>query len=167
LATTNPQAAFTFSNSLPDGDAKNQTLNNVLVSMAQSNFTTAWIDATALPVTDNPIGIMTNLVGSLANMNPAQAAGMLSQFPTGTAQDNATSTVAATWIRQDPQAFTVWLNAQPPGDVRDTAIAQLASSSQATKDPAGVMAWVNTVSNPQTKASLIRQLTPSNGAVGN
>jgi hypothetical protein len=158
LAASNPQAALDFAYSLPDGEAKNQALNNVLVSMAPLDFTDAWTDAAALPVADNPVGIMTNLVGTLANKDPAQAAGLIAQFPAGAAQDSVTSTVAAIWVSQDPQAFTVWLTSLQPGDVRDTAIAALVSSSQAAKNPAGVLEWVNTVSNPQIKAALLQQL---------
>jgi hypothetical protein len=100
----------------------------------------------------------------LASKDPAQAAGLIAQFPVGTAQDNVTSTVAAIWVSLDPQAFTVWLGTLPTGDVRDTAIAQLADSSQAAKNPTGVLEWVNTVSNPQTKAVLLQQLAPAQTA---
>jgi hypothetical protein len=164
LAASNPQAALAFAGSLPASEARNQALDNVLVSMAQSDFTTAWSDAAALPASDNPVGIMTNLVGALASKDPAQAAGLIAQFPAGTAQDDVTSAVAATWIKLDPQAFTVWLTSLPSGDVRDTAIAQLVSSSQAAKNPAGVLEWVNTVSNPQTKAALVQQLNQAGGS---
>jgi hypothetical protein len=164
LAVSSPQAALAFADGLPDGNVKNQALNNVLVSMAQSDFTAAWTDAAALPADDNPVGIMTNLIGALASKNPAQAADIISQFPAGTAQDNAMSTVAAAWIQLDPQAFTVWLATQPPGDVRDTAIVALASSSQATKNPAGVLEWINTITNPQTKAALLQTLTATQPA---
>jgi len=70
----------------------------------------------------------------------------------------ATSTLSATWVKQDPQAFTTWIDGLPAGDVRDAAIQQLVSSAQATKNPAGVLQWVNTVSNPQTKAALLQKL---------
>jgi hypothetical protein len=147
-----------FADSLPDGDVKNQSLDDALVSMAPLDFITAWTDAAALPAADNPVGIMTNLVGALAQQNPAQAAALIAQFPAGTAQDNVTTTIATTWIQQDPQAFTVWLTSLPTGDIRDTAIAQLVSSSQATKNPTGVLEWVNTVSDPQIKAGLLQKL---------
>jgi len=162
LAAEDPQAALTFANSLPDGTAKNQALNNVVVSMAKTDFTAAWSYAATLPAEDNPVGIMTNLVGALANQDPNQAAGLINQFPAGAAQDNAMSFIAKAWISQDPQAFTVWLTGLSPGGVRDAAIAQLASSSQATKDPAAVLNWVNTISNPDIKAALLPKLAPTN-----
>ena len=128
--------------------------------LAQSDFATAWSQAAALPAAENPVGIMTNLVGALAKKDPTQAVGLIAQFPAGAAQDNAMSSVGAIWIQQDPQAFTVWLTSLQPGEIRDTAIAQLVSSSQAAKNPAGVLEWVNTVSNPQTKTALLQQLAP-------
>ena len=144
--------------SLPDSTTKSQALNNVLTTEAQSNFTDAWNVATSLPPGDNQNTILTNLVGVQASKDPAQAAALLNQFPDPTTQLAATSTLSATWVKQDPQAFTTWLDSLPAGDVRDTAITQLVSSSQATKNPVGVLQWVNTVSNPQTKATLLQTL---------
>lgn len=165
LAGSNPQAALAFSNSLPDGTAKNQALNNVLSTVAQTDITSAWSYASAnLPPGAIQNTIMTNLVATEAKADPAQAAALLNSIPDGTAQLNATSALATTWIKLDPQAFTVWLNTLPAGDVRDTAITQLASSTQATRDPAAVMNWVNSVSNPQTKAELLQKLTPAQAA---
>jgi hypothetical protein len=154
LAVTNPAAALTWTESLPDGSTKDQALNNVLVTMAGSDFTTAWNDAAALPENGSTDTIVGNLVGVLAQKDPTQAAGLIAQLPAGTEQVNATNALAAVWVKQDPQAFTVWLTTLPPGDPRDAAIGQLVSSAQATKDPATVAAWINSVNNPQTQAAL-------------
>ncbi len=164
LAATNPQAALAFAQSLSAGTAQTQALSNVLVGLAGSNFTAAWTDATNLPQGDAQNTIMTNLVATEAKANPAQAAALLNNIPDPTAQITATSTLATTWIKLDPQAFTTWLDTLPAGDVRDTAIAQLVSSKQATKNPAGVLAWANTVANPQTKAALLQQLAQAQTA---
>jgi hypothetical protein len=164
LATSNPQAALTFSNSLPDGSVKNQAINNVLTTEAQTDFTAAWTAATSLPATDNPTGVMSGLVGVQAKIDPTQAAALISLFPDEAGQVAATTTLAAIWVKQDPQAFTVWLNDLPVGGPRDAAIVQLASSAQASKDPAGVMVWVNTVSDPQTKVALTQKLTQTQAA---
>lgn len=159
MAATNPQAALAFAQSLPAGTAQTQALNNAFTGLAQSNFTAAWTGAANLPPGDNQNTVLTNLVGVQAAKDPTQAAALLDKIPDVTAQLNATSSLAATWIKLDPQAFTIWLTALPTGDIRDTAIAQLASSAQAAKNPAGIQAWVNTVSNPQTKAALVEKLT--------
>jgi len=164
MATTNPQAALAFAQSLPEGTAQTQALSNALVGVAGSNFTAAWTDATNLPPGDSQNTIMTNLVGVEAAKDPTQAAGLIQQLPPGPTQLSATTRLASTWVKLDPQAFTIWLNGLSPGDVRDTAIVQLASSSQATKNPSDVLAWVNTVSNPQTKAALVQQLTQAQAA---
>lgn len=161
LAATNPQAALAFSQSLPPGDAKYQSLTNVIVTIAKTDFATAWNNAASLPSADNPIGIMASLVGVQAKKDPAQAAALIPQVPGAAGQAAATTALAAIWVAQDPQAFTVWLDGLPPGDIRDAAIVQLVSSSQSTKNPDGVRAWVNTVSDPQTKSELVRKLTPA------
>ncbi len=164
LAANNAQAAMAFSQSLPAGEAKNQSLNNVIATIAKSDFATAWNDATSLPAAEDSIGIMTNLVGVQANSDPAQAAALIPLFPNETGQTAAATTLAAIWVKQNPQAFTVWLDGLPVSAVRDAAIVQLVSSSQATKNPEGVMAWVNTVSNPEMKAALVQKLNQAQSA---
>ncbi len=159
MAKSDPQAALTWTNTLPEGSARSQALSNVLVSMSGSNMDAAWSYAANLPPGESQNMAMANLVAAEAKKDPAQAATLLGQIPASPTQLSAASTLASTWVKQDPQAFTIWLDAQPAGQVRDTAIVQLASSVQAAKDPAGVLAWVNTVSDPQTRASLVRKVS--------
>jgi len=158
LATTDPQGALTWAGNLPEGAGKDQALGNVLATMAQTNPTTAWNYATSLPAGSNQDTVMTTIVTATAQKDPAQAVSLAEQMPTGSAQVSAISSVSATWVAQDPQTFTTWLNGLPAGDVRDAAIQQLASSSQVSKNIEGVLQWVNTVSNPQTKAALLQKL---------
>jgi len=158
LAIPDPQDALTFAQGLPAGTAQTQALNNVLIVEAQSNISAAWSTAVSLPPGNSQNTIMTNLVGIEAGKDPTQAAALLGQISDPTTQLAAASTLSATWVSQDPQAFTIWLTGLPEGDVRDAAIQQLASSSQATKNPTGVLQWVNTVSNPQAKAVLLQKL---------
>jgi hypothetical protein len=158
LAASDPQDALAFAQSLPAGTAQTQALNNVLTTVAQSNFTDAWNTAASLPPGNSQDTIMTNLVGVEAGKDPAQAAALLNQISDPATQLAATSSLSTIWISQDPQAFTTWLTGLPEGDVRDAAIQQLVSSSQATKNPAGVLQWVNTVSNPQLKSTLLQKL---------
>lgn len=166
LAATSPQAALAFSNSLPAGEAKNQALNNVIVTIAKTDFTTAWQEAVTLPADGNRDTVMDNLVVVQAKKDPAQAATLIPLFPDAAGQAAATTALAAVWVKQDPQAFTVWLDSLPVGSARDAAIVELASSVQATKDPVGVMAWVNTVSNPQLKAQWVQKLAQVPAASG-
>jgi hypothetical protein len=158
LAATDPQGALTWAGNLPEGAGKDQALGNVLATMAQTDPTTAWNYATSLPVGSNQDTVMTTIVTATAQKDPAQAVSLAEQMPAGSAQVSAISSVSATWVAQDPQTFTTWLNGLPAGDVRDAAIQQLASSSQASKNITGVLQWVNTVSNPQTKAALLQKL---------
>jgi hypothetical protein len=167
MSQSDPQAALAWTHTLPDGTAKNQALSNVLVSMSGANLTAAWNYAANLPPGDGQNSAMTSLIAAEAKKDPAQAATLLAQISTSTTQLNAASTLAATWVTQDPQAFTVWLDGLPAGDVRDTAISQLVSSTQAMKNPDGVMAWVNTVTNPETKAVLMQKLTQIQANKGN
>jgi hypothetical protein len=150
-----PTAALIWVNSLPDSDAKNQALGNVLAGVAKTDFTTAWSDASNLPATDNPEAIMGNLVGVEAQQNPAQAAALLSQLPADATQLSATTAVATTWAKQDPQALSNWINTLPPGAERDTSVEQLVAA-QTTKDPAGSFTWANTLANPGLRASQIQ-----------
>jgi hypothetical protein len=161
LAATDLQGALDLTDSLPDGTTKDQALGNVLTTWSQSDFTSAWNYAASLPDDGERGTVMVSLVNSTAQKDPAQAVSLIEQIPAGPTQLNAISSVAATWVKQDPQAFTTWLGTLPASDARDTAISQLVSSTQAAKNPAGVLAWVNTVANPATKAALLQQLTPA------
>lgn len=158
--------ALAFAQSLPDGSPKNQAINNVLVSLAKTDFTSAWGYATNLAADESRDGVMANLVGVEANKNPGQAATLIEKLPMGTSQTKAVAVLATSWINQDPQAFTTWLNGLPSGDARDTAIVQLVSSVQASKNPEGVMQWVGTVSNAETKAELMQKLSQPLTAAG-
>ncbi len=161
LATTDLQGALDLTDSLPEGATKDQALGNVLTTWSQTDFTSAWNYAAGLPDDGERGTVMASLVNSTAQKDPAQAVSLIDQLPAGPAQLNALGSVAATWVKQDPQAFTTWLGTLPAGDARDTAISQLAASTQATKNPAAVLAWINTVANPETKATLLQKLTPA------
>jgi hypothetical protein len=161
VAASDPQDALAFAENLPTGSMKTQSLNNVLATEAQTDFTDAWNSAVNLPPSKSQNVVMANLVGVEATQDPTQAAALLDQFSDPATQLTAAGNLSATWVKLDPQAFTVWLTGLPAGDVRDTAIAKLAASSQAQKNPAGVLQWVNTVSNPQIKATLLQKLAPA------
>jgi hypothetical protein len=157
LAATNPQAALAWVMNLPltDGRGRGQALMNVSTAMSLPDLATAWNNATSLPEDSGRDQLLGILVAATAMKDPAQAVSLVDQLPAGTAQTDAISDIAQSWARQDPQAFTVWLNGLPAGDGRDAAVAQLVGSGQTAKDPAAVLAWANTVSDPQTRADEI------------
>ncbi len=164
MAVSNETAALTWTNNLPDGPVKTNALSKVLTTVAQTDFVGAWNYATNLAPGDSQSTIMANLFAIEANKAPTQAATLLDNIPLESAQLTATGVLATAWIKQDPQAFTIWLNGLPAGDLRDAAITQLASSSQAKKDPAGILAWVNTISNPEIKVALTQKLAQTRSA---
>ncbi len=159
LAATDPTAALKFADSLPEGRFKNKATGDVLMTMAKNNFNAAWDYAITMPLRPSQGTAMVNLVRFQAEKNPAQAALLLAQVPAAL-QVEAIAKLAAVWVKQDPPAFTTWLNTLPAGDLRDAAIIQLVGSIQTKKDLAGVQSWVNVVSNPAIKANLLRQLSP-------
>jgi len=46
----------------------------------------------------------------------------------------------------------------PTGSERDEAIGQMVSSTQTAKNPAAVLAWANTISDPQIQAKQIESV---------
>jgi hypothetical protein len=152
---SDPQAALAWVNTLPDSDAKNQALNNVLVVMAAANFTGAWDDAANLPDSANRNSILTNLVGAEVSHDPEQAAAAIAQLPTDATQVSAATTVATTWIQQDPVAATDWINSLPEGGVRDASVQPLIASL-ASQSPASAVTWANTLTNSTLRATQLQ-----------
>jgi hypothetical protein len=150
MAQLDPQAALDWTNTLPNGPAKDLALSNVLVSLSQSDFPTAWSDATALPGGSGRDGAMGSLVSSLAKQDPAQAATLLPEFDTVAASLGATQAVAANWVKQDPRAVSVWINTLPAGSQRDTAVVPMITA-QTTQDPATALAWATTIVDGQIR----------------
>ena len=158
LASTDPQAALEMANTLPDDATKGKAINSVLVKMAATDFASAWNYAGSLPDGTIRDTAIVGLVSENAAQNPAQAASLLDQIPPGTAQTSAVDALAKTWLKQDPQAFTNWLTGMPTGSERDEAIGQMVSSTQTAKNPAAVLAWANTISDPQIQAKQIESV---------
>jgi len=159
LAKENPQMALQFVQSLPDGATKDQAFNNILVNIAPQNFSMAWNMATSLPEDASRNAAMASLISAQANIDPAQAVDLIHQFPTAIAEQNATHVLAKTWLAQDPQAATAWMQTLPPdGDgIRNAAIGELITA-QVNKDPATTLQWANLITTDETRTNAIQRV---------
>lgn len=57
-----------------------------------------------------------------------QLAGQLAAHPPGDHQASAAASLAARWAGSDPMAASQWLNAEPAGPTRDSAIRAFTAS---------------------------------------
>jgi len=165
LARSDPQAALAWVNRLPDGDVKTKALNDALVSMAGSDFNTAWNYATNMTNNKNTIYemVQTNptavaplisqlpteeartsatsaLIMTLAGRTPAQAVALLGQLPSGDAQISPTFELASKWVVEDTPGFVKWVNTLLPGGQRDTAVSSAVDAVKNLKLPAAEQA---------------------------
>ncbi len=152
LSASDPQAALDWTKSLPDGAGKDNATGTVLAGFPPAELPAAWNYATSLPEGASRNNVMVTFATGIANSDPAQAATFALQIPDGPSADKAVGAIAETWVEQAPQAFTVWLTGLPAGEARDMAVAKLVDSPQTVKNPADVLAWANTVTDPEVRA---------------
>jgi hypothetical protein len=156
MAQTDPQGALTWVSSLPDSAAKDQATSNILVGEANSDFSTAWNYAQAMPAGNGRTGAMSSLISTLAKNDPAQAAALSSANGGGL----AISAIATNWSKQDPQAASAWINTLPPGGDYDTAATQFALA-QMSKDPSTSFNFANSIANNNSRSYYVGEVINS------
>ncbi len=155
MAKDDPQAALNWVNGFPDSAAKTQAISGVLATMAVNDFTDAWNYAANLPTGTARDGAMDSLVSTLSGTNPAQAATLLGQLGSDAAVLSATTTLAFNWAKSDPAGLSTWINTQPAGNLRDTAVEQYVSI-QVGRDPAAAVALANTIADDATRMAYVK-----------
>jgi len=157
MAKTDPQAALKWVGGFPDSATKAQAVSGVLNNMATTDFNGAWSYATSLPEGMTREGAMDSLVSTLSTTNPAQAATLLGQLGSDAASVSATDSVAYNWASRDSAGLAAWINTQPAGSVRDTAVAAYVSEQDGT-NPAALLALANTMNDPAKRSGQIKDL---------
>jgi hypothetical protein len=64
--------------------------------------------------------------------------------------NNATANVAKSWLQQDPNAASQWVDTLPQGSAKDAAINQIITSV-GTNDPASAFTWATSISDPTAR----------------
>ncbi len=155
LSKIDTQGALNFVQKLPDGVAKDQALNNILVNIAPQDFSTAWNFAANLPEGTSRDAAMISLISAQANQDPTQAADLIYELSGDIAQQNAARALAKSWVAQDPQAATEWMQTLPMDPIRNGAVAELIIA-QVDKNPAATFQWANTITTDTNRTNAIQ-----------
>jgi hypothetical protein len=81
----------------------------------------------------------------------------LQSLPEGSDLNTATANVAKSWLTQDPNAASQWIDTLPQGSARDSAVTQLISSVS-QNDPASAFNWAVTLGDPATRNTQVVKL---------
>lgn len=103
----------------------------------------------------------------LADENPRVAAERLAAYASADPEKAAqvTGRLMQSWLRRDPEQASTWLNAQPPGDVKDSGVAQLVSSLvREDRDAESARAWLGEMQNQEFRNKLILEVERLEGA---
>jgi RNA polymerase sigma factor (sigma-70 family) len=146
---SDPQAALTWAESLPLGEAQSDAVNAAITQLANVDPQTAWNDAQQLSGSAQDTA-MVNVINAWVNQQPAQAAAALANLPQGADLATATGDVAKSWLSQNPNAASQWIDTLPQGDARDSAVTQLIASVS-KNDPASAFNWAVTLGDPTAR----------------
>jgi hypothetical protein len=145
-ASSDPQSALTWVNSLPPGEAQNSATLAAIQSFSMGDPQDAWNTASQLPDALRAQAQL-SVVSFWAPKDPVQAAQVLSNIPPGSELDTATSKVAGSWLTSDPNSASQWISTLPQGSAKDAAINQIITIV-GKNDPGSVYNWAITISDP-------------------
>jgi hypothetical protein len=100
----------------------------------------------AMPPGDEKDGLIPDIVGSLAKINPQAAADLLKQQDNEGALRDSMRQLMPAWAGQNPAAALAFVNSYEPGDVRDSA-AQAYLWSDRTGSPADQIKLAETITD--------------------
>ncbi len=156
LRKNGPEAAATWVNSLPEGDAKGAAMRRITQEYARKDpqAAAAWAqDYADKPYAASAIG---EISGEWAETNAAAATQWLETLPEGNAQNRGFSEALGEWEDRDPDAATAYLKNMSDSPQRDAAIAGF-TRGYAWQDPQAAIQWAGNISDPQLRTrSLIR-----------
>ena len=184
LAVKDPAAALAFVGQLPVGPAQTLALNNALTSWAATAPAAAAQYVAGLPAGAAQDAAAAHLAALLA-IDPVNALAWANSLGAASARDAALIRIASTWAQADAPAASRWASAQPPGLTTTTAlggalsywllvdapavrnfVSELPASSQpaaaasvapqlAQRDPAGTIAWAQTLVAPAAREAAV------------
>jgi len=81
----------------------------------------------------------------------------LQNLPPGSNLDTATANVAKSWLTQDPNAASQWIDTLPQGSARDGAVTQIIATV-GKNDPAAAFNWAVSIGNETTRDAQVVKL---------
>jgi len=153
-AEQNPEAAFDWARRLPS-EIRASGLDGAMRAWLQADATAALDTLSALPVTERS-GAINAAVGAVTEENVAVIMGLVAEMPEGIGGNPRDFVNAAQRYREwFPEEAADWLQALPPGAVRDSAIQGFVGGDLSESDPEAAASWSAAASDPAVRASLL------------
>ena len=150
-----PQAAFGWINSLPNGKEKNSILSENIEPWTHYNSQDAIAWVQALPESEEKNGFAQQVISALTQDSPHDAINFLTSLPAGKADDMAVMKLVWGWVRSDPQSTAQWVVSLPAGKMRDNAIGAL-TQLWPQYDPSAAGQWIVSLPDGKEKQSTIQ-----------
>ncbi len=151
-----PEEATAWAQALPPGDRRDSILSRIV-----SGFVTSDLDRAQSLFAQLPPSAQGDAAGLIVNAifqdNPEKASAWAQSLPAGGAQKSAFTILGQQWANNDTTAGAQWLGALPEGQARDAAIGSFTSSAF-DRDPAGALAWAQTIGDDRDRANHVEQL---------
>jgi hypothetical protein len=173
-ADIDPQKAANASASLADENARRAAREKIAATWAQKSPAEAERWAASLPEADR-YSALASVWNAAASDDPAKAAASLAaNLPAASAIDSANtslaasaSTIATSWVNQNPQAAAAWATQLPAGKAQESAMAAIASE-WANTDTLAASTWINQLptgsARDEAAGKLIEKITPTDPA---
>ncbi len=156
LAASDPAAAVSRWQTLPDGESRADALPRIATAWAKTDPAAAarWLGASAPPVPKELERKMTILTELEQVLGPGDT--HLDGMPDHLAQTrSALANAAAAWSRQDPLAALRWAETLPDPNYRLAAISALGSRSAEAPDPAAHAAYLEQIRDPALRKAAL------------
>jgi len=148
-----PDAAMAQILTLPEGDARTQSLMLAGVTLNKSDPAAAlnWVNSLS-----NASDRAAALSGILPSLEPTQAMNIVATLPQD-GQFLPALGVMHTWVSANPDAPSEWLKTLPPGPAQQTAIRAYVSVLSPS-NPAAAAPWADSLTDESTRASVVARV---------
>ncbi|MBB5349815.1 hypothetical protein HNR46_000036 [Haloferula luteola] len=152
-ATTDMAAAESWANSLT-GDAKDRAMSEVLEVLARTDVDAAAAKLSSVSEGEYRDRLVATLAGKMAQTDPAAAAAWLGSQDSAD-YGNAMREIMNNWVSQDSEGALSFIEAQPVGEVRDSATQTYLWRSQDTIEPTAAVALAEAISDERSRSMTI------------
>ena len=157
-AATKPEEALAWAKGLPD-DLSAKAVTGAMEHLVEKDFALAVREAGSLPPAQQDAALLA-LSDGLNDDDPArveQVLKLVGEAAEGPGRAEAAKQALDDWTRQDPEAASAWLAAQPAGQTREAAIEGLAGAAvDAKKDPEAGLEWTAVLTDPSHRGQLLK-----------
>lgn len=109
-----------------------------------------------LPPSADSLRAVTSLAGTWSQLDPRAAIEWASRQKDNPTRAACVASAIQGWAHHDSNGAAVWLDAQPPGSIRDAATLPLVAQLKDT-EPESAWEWAGTISNPTLRSQTRRE----------